>query len=89
MWKSVGWFSFYTPMWSQFKLAGFAMSNQSSLRELEVLRVVSCFGCIAKTTRCLGISAGPVSQLMMLFEEGPGLSLTLKVGKGIRLTAAG
>ena len=47
------------------------------------------FGGIVEAAKRLGISAGAVSQQMKLLEDTLGLSLTLKVGKRIRLTAAG
>lgn len=50
---------------------------------------VGRFGGIVEAARRLGISAGAVSQQMKLLEDSLGLSLTFKVGKRIRLTAAG
>ncbi|WP_375740315.1 LysR substrate-binding domain-containing protein [Pseudomonas boanensis] len=65
------------------------MNNLPSLRALQIFEAVGRFGGIAEAARRLGISAGAVSQQMKLLEESLGLSLTLKVGKRIQLTAAG
>ncbi|MHA6126455.1 LysR substrate-binding domain-containing protein [Pseudomonas fluorescens group sp. PF-1] len=65
------------------------MDNLPSLRALQVFDAVGRFGGIVEAARRLGISAGAVSQQMKLLEDSLGLSLTFKVGKRIRLTAAG
>ena len=65
------------------------MDNLPSLRALQVFDAVGRFGGIVEAARRLGISAGAVSQQMKLLEDSLGLSLTFKVGKCIRLTAAG
>ena len=65
------------------------MNSLPSLRALQVFEAVGRFGGIVEAARRLGISAGAVSQQMRLLEDSLGLSLTFKVGKRIRLTAAG
>lgn len=65
------------------------MNSLPSLRALQVFEAVGRFGGIVEAAKRLGISAGAVSQQMKLLEDTLGLSLTLKVGKRIRLTAAG
>jgi len=65
------------------------MNSLPSLRALQVFEAVGRFGGIIEAARRLGISAGAVSQQMKLLEDSLGLSLTFKVGKRIRLTAAG
>lgn len=65
------------------------MNNLPSLRALQVFEAVGRYGGIIEAARRLGISAGAVSQQMKLLEDSLGLSLTFKVGKRIRLTAAG
>lgn len=65
------------------------MDNLPSLRALQVFEAVGRFGGIVEAARRLGISAGAVSQQMKLLEDSLGLSLTFKIGKRIRLTAAG
>jgi LysR family glycine cleavage system transcriptional activator len=65
------------------------MNNLPSLRALQVFEAVGRYGGITEAARRLGITAGAVSQQMKLLEENLGLSLTLKVGNRIHLTAAG
>ncbi|AWY39610.1 LysR family transcriptional regulator [Pseudomonas putida] len=65
------------------------MTPLPSLRALEVFEAVGRYGGITEAARRLGITPGAVSQQMKLLEESLGLSLTLKVGKQIHLTAAG
>ena len=65
------------------------MNSLPALRPLQVFEAVGRFGGIVEAAKRLGISAGAVSQQMKLLEDTLGLSLTLKVGKRIRLTAAG
>jgi LysR family transcriptional regulator, glycine cleavage system transcriptional activator len=65
------------------------MNGLPSLRSLEVFEAVGRYGGITEAARRLGITAGAVSQQMKLLEESLGLSLTLKVGNRIHLTAAG
>lgn len=65
------------------------MNNLPSLRAIQVFEAVGRFGGIVEAARRLGISAGAVSQQMRLLEDSLGMSLTFRVGKRIRLTAAG
>ncbi|MDN7140935.1 LysR family transcriptional regulator [Pseudomonas sp. JQ170] len=65
------------------------MNHLPSLRALEIFEAVGRYGGITEAARRLGITPGAVSQQMKLLEESLGLSLTLKVGKQIHLTAAG
>lgn len=65
------------------------MDNLPPLRALQIFNIVGRCGGIAEAARRLGISAGAVSQQMKLLEESLGISLTVKDGKRIRLTALG
>ena len=68
---------------------GAEMDNLPPLRALQIFDVVGRCGGITEAARRLGISAGAVSQQMKLLEESLGISLTMKDGKRIRLTAVG
>ncbi|WP_226506201.1 LysR substrate-binding domain-containing protein [Pseudomonas sp. MWU16-30317] len=65
------------------------MDNLPPLRALQIFNIVGRCGGIAEAARRLGISTGAVSQQMKILEDSLGMSLTVKDGKRIRLTAVG
>ncbi len=65
------------------------MDNLPPLRALQIFNIVGRCGGIAEAARRLGISTGAVSQQMKLLEDSLGISLMVKDGKRIRLTAVG
>jgi LysR family glycine cleavage system transcriptional activator len=65
------------------------MDNLPPLRALQIFNIVGRCGGIAEAARRLGISPGAVSQQMKILEDSLGISLTVKDGKRIRLTAVG
>ena len=65
------------------------MTPLPPLRALQVFETVGHYASISRAAQHLGISVGAVSQHMKLLESALGVSLTVKEGQRVRLSAVG
>ena len=69
--------------------AGRLTTNHMDMRQLEIVRAVAERGSFTAAARLLNVSQSAVSRQVLLLEEELGEPLFLRLGRKVRLTAAG